>query len=100
MKYKHLHLSDIGIMGFFFHTGLMGLAWLIALLIWVYRIHFASLGRLREQVNYGIVGYFIFSVATLATLNGMVNRFTIIYLALALAIIAQYDWTPTKTVTS
>lgn len=98
MKYKNLHLSDIGIMGFLFHTGLMGLAWLIALFVWVYRVHFSSFGRLRAQINYGIFGYFVFSIATLATLNCMVDRFTIIYLALALAIIVQYDWSPTQTV--
>ena len=99
MKYKNLHLSDIGIMSFLFHTGLIGLAWLIALLIWVYRVHFASFGRLCSHVNYGIVGYFIFSLATLATLNGMIHRFTIIYLALALAVMAQYDQSSTQTVT-
>lgn len=100
MKYQNLHLSDIGITGFLFHTGLLGFAWLIALLIRVYRIHFVSLGRLRPQINYGVVGYFIFSLTTLATLNGLVQKSTIIYLALALTVMAQYDRSPTQTVTA
>jgi len=99
MKYKNLHLADIGIMGFFFHTGLLGFAWLITLLILIYRTHFASLGRLQSHINYGVLGYFIFSIATLATLNGLFHRFTIVYLALALSVIAQYNRIPTQLVT-
>jgi hypothetical protein len=97
MKYRNLHLSDIGIMNFFFHTGLIGLSWLIMLLVWVYRKNFRGFGKLHAQINYGIIGYFIFSLATMATLNCLTDRFTIIYLALALAIITQYDRSSIKT---
>jgi len=91
MRHKNIYISDIGIMGFLFHTGLLGAVWLCILIFKVYHIHFESFGKLRGHINYGIVGYFIFSVTTLATLNGLVQKPTIIYLALALAIISQYD---------
>lgn len=90
-KFLGMHLTDIGIMGYLFHTGLIGAVWLFVLFKRVYHLLFESLNKLRDHVDYGIVGYFIFSLTTLATLNTMVQRYTIIYLALALAIVSNYD---------
>lgn len=100
MKDQNFYLSDVGIMKFIFHTGLLGVIWLGMLLYRVYQKHFESIGRLKEQISYGVVGYFIFSISTLVTLDSMVDRFTIIYLALVLAIISQYKYMPTQRVTA
>lgn len=100
MKDKNIFIVDVGIMGFLFHTGLLGFIWLSVLLYRVYRIHNVSIGRLRESINYWVAGYFIFSVVTLATLNCLVQRSTIIYLALALALISQYVRSPIQEVTA
>jgi hypothetical protein len=42
-----------------------------------------------RDVVYAIAGYMTFSLVTLPTLNGFTNRATIIYLALATAIVIQ-----------
>jgi hypothetical protein len=90
MKHQGLYISDIGIMGFLFHTGLIGFFWLVAMLFLAYNEHFKSFGNMRPKINYGVLGYFIFSVLTLVTLDGLTSRSNIVYLALSLTIIDQY----------
>lgn len=91
VKHMGIHLSDVGITALVVHMGFLGLIWLLALLVKVHKACFQRIGSLRENVNLGVLGYFVFSLSTFATLNGFTNRFTIIYLALALAIVSQTD---------
>ena len=90
MKFMGMHLADIGIMSLLFNMGLLGAVWLVLLLIIMIRIYWQSVTKLKEGVEYWVVGYIMFSVSTMITLNGFTDRYTIIYLALALAITAQY----------
>lgn len=92
MRYTRIYLADIGLTKLLFHFGIFGVVWLFMLLSKVYKISFQSLGRLKENVHYSLLGYFIFSIATMATLDCFVDRFTIIYLALVLALLSQTDY--------
>lgn len=89
MKHKDIHLGDIGITGHIFHWGLLGAVWLIVIFAKIYKTAFVSIGRLKEHIHYGIIGYFIFSIVTMATLNSFTSRRTIVYLALSLALLCQ-----------
>lgn len=96
MKYKGLHLSDIGITSLFFHFGLLGAIWLLMLLAKIYKLSFISIKILKENIHYGIIGYFIFSIATFLTLNCLVHRRNIIYLVLVLALLSQLNYSDQK----
>lgn len=96
MKHKELYLGDIGATGLFFHLGLLGAIWLIMLLAKIYRLAFFGGGRLKENIHYGLIGYFIFSIATIPTLNCLTSSRNILYLALALALISQLNYSDQK----
>lgn len=89
MKYRGLHIGDIGITRFIFHFGLVGVFWLSILFIRVYKTMFISLRKLKENIHFGLIGYCIFSIATMATLNCFVGSRSIIYLTLVLALLSQ-----------
>jgi hypothetical protein len=84
-----LHLSDIGMMSVFFHSGLLGLIWLVLLLVKIYRTSFERLGKLKKHIHYALIGYFIFSLSTMLTLDSLTRARTILYLALVLALLSQ-----------
>lgn len=96
MKYKGLHLGDIGITSLLFHLGMLGGIWLIVLFAKVYKLAFLRLGRLKQNIHYGLIGYFIFSIVTFPTLNSLTNPRTIIYLALGLALLSQLNYSNEK----
>jgi hypothetical protein len=89
MKYKNLHLSDVGMMSLAFHLGLLGVFWLIGLLAKAAKIIAVSLKGPEPGLLYGSAGYFLFSVAAMLTLNFLTRVDSIIYLALVLALISQ-----------
>jgi hypothetical protein len=89
---RGLYLADIGITSFIFHFGLVGAIWLLVLFARIYRLAFLSIGQLKRAVPYGLVGYLIFSIFTMPTLNCLVDRRTIIYLVLVLALFSQLDF--------
>jgi hypothetical protein len=59
------------------------------LLVKVYRISFASLGRIYEHVPFGLVGYLLFCLLTMPTLDTLVSTRGMLYLALTLALLSQ-----------
>jgi hypothetical protein len=89
MKMMGLHLSDIGSMNILFHFGLLGVAWCVALMVVVFRGVFTSVSKISRSVHPGLVSYVIFSLFTATVLNGFLQRRTIIYLALTLALLGQ-----------
>jgi hypothetical protein len=89
VRYKGLHLSDIGITSLVFHMGLLGAAWLIWLLAKIYRYVFSGRFRIKSNIDPGLIGYFIFGLLTLPTLNAFTSNNTIIYLALVLSLLSQ-----------
>lgn len=89
LKDKGIHLSDIGIMSVLFHFGMMGLLWLIFIFAKIYKNIFPGKDRLYDNVQYGLIGYFIYNIITMVTLNGITTRRCIIYLALVMAIVSQ-----------
>jgi|GEM_PF-1966116 len=89
MKYKNLHLGDVGMMSLAFHLGLLGVFWLIGLLAKVAKLIARSLKGPEPGLLYGSAGYFLFSVAAMLTLNCLTRVDSIIYLALVLALISQ-----------
>jgi len=89
MKHQGLHLSDIGMASLIFHMGIVGAVWLYSLLLKVVKLCFDEKGKIKSMIHPGIVGYFIFSVATMLTLNTMTHHRAIIYLTLSLALISQ-----------
>ncbi len=89
LKFMGVHLADLGIMGVLFHFGILGLIWLATTLVRTYKMVFEKFGKLREGTHPGVFGYFVFSIVTLASLNGFTARRTIVYLALALALVVQ-----------
>jgi len=89
MKMMGFHLSDIGSMSILFHFGLVGVAWCVALVVVVFRRVFTSTLKISNSVHPGLVSYFIFSLFTVTVLNGFLQRRTIIYLALTLALLSQ-----------
>jgi len=89
MKYKNLHLSDVGMMSLAFHFGLLGVFWLIGLLAKAAKLIARSLKGPEPGLLYGSAGYFLFSVAAMLTLNCLTRGDSIIYLALVLALISQ-----------
>jgi len=89
MKYKNLHLSDVGMMSLAFHFGLLGVFWLIGLLAKAAKLIARSLKGPEPGLLYGSAGYFLFSVAAMLTLNCLTRSDSIIYLALVLALISQ-----------
>jgi hypothetical protein len=93
LKSEGIHLSDIGITDFLFHFGLLGLLWMLLLFKKIFKILFKNIKTVNQNIHYGIVGYFIFSIFTAPTLNCLVGRKTIIYFALVLALISQSAYT-------
>jgi len=91
MTEQGLYLSDIGITSLIFHAGLIGALWLVWLLVKVYKRVFISRRQIKEEIPYGLVGYFIFGLSTILTLNCFLHHRTIIYLALALALLTQSE---------
>lgn len=91
VKYRGIHLSDIGLTSLLFHAGLIGAIWLTILLIKVYKSSFSSRGRIRHPGFLGPIAYFVFGLATMVTLNTFVHHRTIIYLALVLAVLSQVE---------
>jgi len=94
MSYKDMYLSDVGITSLFFHLGLAGAVWLCLVFARVYKFTFTAFRRIRENAPLGIVAYFVFSFATLPTLNCLLASRTTLYLALSLAILSQMDRPP------
>jgi len=93
VKYRGWHLADIGITSLVFHFGLLGLAWLIWLLIKVYRFSFSTGFKIKSNIDPCLIGYFIFSLLTIITLNSFVHHRTIIYLTLVLSLLSQAEQT-------
>lgn len=91
MKERGLHLSDIGVMSIIFHFGLLGVFWLILGLKNIFKTQLAKIKRYTDSQYYSLVGYFIFVIAVMPTLNVLVSRRSIIYFALVLAIISQLE---------
>lgn len=89
MKYMGIHVGDLGITRFLFNFGLFGLIWIILILKKIYRTLFISLGVIRRNMHYGFLGYFIFSLAILPSLDCLVDRRTIIYFALMIVLMEQ-----------
>jgi hypothetical protein len=92
MEHKGLYLSDIGITIIIFHFGLMGVIWLLILFKKIYKSAFIGIGKLKENISAGLVGYFIFGLVTMPTLNCFLSLGTIIYLALVLALFNQQSY--------
>ena len=90
-QYIGLFLDDIGVISFLFHFGLMGLIWILILFIKIYKISFYRAGKLKENIPYGVIGYFIYSLAIMPTVNCFVRGDAIVYLALLLALLSQSD---------
>lgn len=88
-KDKDIYLGDIGISSLLFRFGLVGFIWLILLLVKVYKLSFFNLGRLKEKVHLGLIGYFIFCISIMVTINRITHHRSIIYLALVLALLSQ-----------
>lgn len=91
MKYKSIYISDIGISSLLFRFGLIGAIWLIMLFSKVYKLAFLNIKRLRENVHYGLIGYFIFIISIMPTINRLTHHRSIIYLALVLALFSQLN---------
>jgi len=89
LKDLGIHLSDIGIMSVLFHFGMIGVLWLIFVFIKIYKNIFPGKDRSNNNVHYGLIGYFIYNIITMVTLNGITTRRCIIYLALVMAIVSQ-----------
>lgn len=89
LKDKGIHLSDIGIMSVIFHFGMIGVLWLIFLFAKIYKNIFPGKNRTYNNIQYGLIGYFIYNIITMVTLNGITTRRCIIYLALVMAIVSQ-----------
>lgn len=92
MKYRRIHLSDIGITILIFHFGILGLLWLVVVLLKVYKISFQNPIKLNENIHYGLIGYFIFNIVTLPTLHCFIRRDVIVYFALTLALLNQSNY--------
>jgi hypothetical protein len=87
----HIVLSDLGITAALFHFGSLGIAWLVATVVTsLFRLS-CILRKGAGPMDYGIVAYFVFACLTSLTLNCFVDSRTIIYLALAFAVIAYHD---------
>ena len=89
MKYMGLHLGDIGMTSLAFHLGLAGVVWFVLLLSRVFKLCFDENLKIKSTIHPGIVGYFIFGIATILTLNSFTRYRAVIYLALVLALISQ-----------
>jgi hypothetical protein len=89
VKYKGFHLADVGITALVFHTGLLGAAWLLWLFARIYRYSFSARLKIKSNIDPCLIGYFIFGLATIFTLNSFVHHRTIIYLALVLSLFSQ-----------
>lgn len=96
MSAKGFHLDDIGMTRLFFHFGLIGAIWLLIILAKVYKLAFFSLEKLKENIHYGLIGYFVFSIFTMLTLNSFSHRRTIIYFMLVLALLSQSNHSDQK----
>jgi hypothetical protein len=92
-KDQYIHLGDIGITSLLFRFGVIGVIWLIFLFVRVYKLSFFSLGRLKEKVHFGLIGYFIFCISIMVTINRITHHRSIIYLALVLALLSQMNYT-------
>lgn len=84
-----IHLSDVGITNVFFHWGILGVLWLILFFIKIYRLSFESPGRLKEHAPFGLIGFLLFFIFTMPTLNSLVSVRGILFLALILALFTQ-----------
>jgi hypothetical protein len=82
-------LPDIGIMTFLFRFGLVGAIWLALLFSKVYRTFSAKYVKAGGQIPYFLVGYFLFGLTTLLTIDCFTQQEVIIYLALNLALLSQ-----------
>jgi hypothetical protein len=91
MKQFGIDLTDLGIMQVFFHFGSLGITWLVASVVISFVRLSAILRKGVRAMDYGIVAYFVFGSLTLVTLNCFVDNRTIIYLVLALVVIAHHD---------
>jgi len=89
-----MYLSDVGITSLFFHLGLVGAGWLFLVFAWIHRLTFVNALRIRENAPVGIIAYFVFSLATLPTLNCLLTSRTTLYCALSLAIRIQMSVPP------
>jgi hypothetical protein len=89
MSVKGYQLDDIGMTRLIFHFGLIGAIWLLIIIVKACKIAFLGLGKLRENIPYGLIGYFLFSIFTALTLNSFTHERTIIYFMLVLALLNQ-----------
>jgi hypothetical protein len=89
VTHKGIYLSDLGITGFLFHFGFLGLIWMLLLFRKIYIALFKNITTVNRAIPYGILGYFIFGVSVMSTIDCFFSQGTILYFSLALAILSQ-----------
>jgi hypothetical protein len=90
VKYKNLHLSDVGLLSLVFHFGLLGVLWLVWLVVKAAKLMGSSLRGGGPSPLYASAGYFLCSLAAMLTLNCLTRKDSVIYLALVLVLIGQH----------